>query len=146
MTIFASNAAWDERLWIFVTLILGILLCIRGLVIIFFRKDKKILPIYLNHYYKFSIPISIAMISLAFFMLTTDYIGPQKDISECKSDKTISVICGISNPEDIVITPDNKYLLISEFGGISHMILPNLEALLYSGYQTKKFLTKNFLW
>jgi hypothetical protein len=28
------------------------------------------------------------------------------------------VICGISNPEDIVITPDNKYLLISEFGGI----------------------------
>ena len=119
MTIFASNAAWDERIWIFVTLILGILLCIRGMVIIFFlEKIKKILPIYLNHYYKFSIPISIAMISLAFLMLTTDYIGPQNDISECKSDKTIFVICGISNPEDIVITPDNKYLLISEFGGI----------------------------
>ena len=119
MAIFASNASWDERLWIFVTLILGILLSIRGLVIIFFlEKIKKILPIYLNHYYKFSIPISIVMISLTFFMLTTDYIGPQKDISECKSDKTIFVICGISNPEDIVITPDNKYLLISKFGGI----------------------------
>ena len=56
------------------------------------------------------------MISLAFFVVSTDYIGPQKDISECKSDKAISVICGFSNPEDIVVTPDNKYLLISEFG------------------------------
>ena len=58
------------------------------------------------------------MISLALFTVTTDYIGPQKNISECKSDDAISVICGVSNPEDIVVTPDNKYLLISEFGGI----------------------------
>ena len=119
MTIFAISAAWTERLWILVTLVLGILLCIRGLVVIFFlEKIKKILPIYLNHYYKFSIPIFIAMTSLGLFVLSTDYIGPQKDITECKSDKTISVICGISNPEDIVITPDNKYLVISEFGSV----------------------------
>ena len=119
MTVFALNAAWGERLWILLTLILGILLCIRGLVVIFFLENiKKIIPIYLDHYYKASIPISIAMISLAFFVVSTDYIGPQKDISECKSDKAISVICGFSNPEDIVVTPDNKYLLISEFGGI----------------------------
>ena len=58
------------------------------------------------------------MISLAFFTVTTDYIGPQKDISRCESDDAISVICGVSNPEDIVVTPDKKYLLISEFGGI----------------------------
>ena len=119
MAVFALNAAWGERLWILITLILGILLCIRGLVAIFFLENiKKILPIYLNHYYKVTIPISIAIISLAFFVVSTDYIGPQKDISECKSDKAISVICEISNPEDIVITPDNKYLLISKFGGI----------------------------
>ena len=71
------------------------------------------------------------MVALAFFMLTTDYIGPQKDISECKSDKSISVICEISNPEDIVITPDNKYLLTFSLAVSDHMILPNLEALLY---------------
>jgi DNA-binding beta-propeller fold protein YncE len=89
------------------------------LVVIFFlEKIKKILPLYLNHYYKFSIPISAVMISLALFTVSTDYIGPQKNISECKSDDAISVICGVSNPEDIVVTPDNKYLLISEFGGI----------------------------
>ena len=119
MVIFSINSDWAERLWILLTLIVGILLCIRGLVVIFFlEKIKKILPLYLNHYYKFSIPISVVMISLAFFTVTTDYIGPQKNISECKSDDAISVICGVSNPEDIVVTPDNKYLLISEFGGI----------------------------
>jgi DNA-binding beta-propeller fold protein YncE len=119
MVIFSINSAWAERLWILLTLIVGILLCIRGLVVIFFlEKIKKILPLYLNHYYKFSIPISAVMISLALFAVTTDYIGPQKNISECKSDDAISVICGVSNPEDIVVTPDNKYLLISEFGGI----------------------------
>ena len=119
MVIFSINSDWAERLWILLTLIVGILLCIRGLVVIFFlEKIKKILPLYLNHYYKFSIPISAVMISLALFTVTTDYIGPQKNISECKSDDAISVICGVSNPEDIVVTPDNKYLLISEFGGI----------------------------
>ena len=119
MVIFSINSDWAERLWILLTLIVGILLCIRGLVAIFFlEKIKKILLLYLNHYYKFSIPISVAMISLAFFTVTTDYIGPQKNISECESDDAISVICGVSNPEDIVVTPDNKYLLISEFGGI----------------------------
>ena len=119
MVIFSINSDWAERLWILLTLIVGILLCIRGLVVIFFlEKIKKILPLYLNHYYKFSIPISVVMISLALFTVTTDYIGPQKNISECKSDDAISVICGVSNPEDIVVTPDKKYLLISEFGGI----------------------------
>ena len=119
MVIFSINSDWAERLWILLTLIVGILLCIRGLVVIFFlEKIKKMLPLYLNHYYKFSIPISVVMISLALFTVTTDYIGPQKNISECKSDDAISVICGVSNPEDIVVTPDNKYLLISEFGGI----------------------------
>ena len=119
MVIFSINSDWAERLWILLTLIVGILLCIRGLVVIFFlEKIKKILPLYLNHYYKFSIPISVVMISFALFTVTTDYIGPQKNISECKSDDAISVICGVSNPEDIVVTPDNKYLLISEFGGI----------------------------
>ena len=119
MVIFSINSDWAERLWILLTLIVGILLCIRGLVVLFLlEKIKKILPLYLNHYYKFSIPISVAMISLALFTVTTDYIGPQKNISECKSDDAISVICGVSNPEDIVVTPDNKYLLISEFGGI----------------------------
>ena len=39
MTVFALNSAWGERLWILLTLILGILLCVRGLVVIFFLEN-----------------------------------------------------------------------------------------------------------
>ena len=111
---------WAERLWTLVTVILGCLLCIRGLVVIFYLKSvKKILSLYLNHYYKFTFPISLTLMFLSLFIVSTDYIGEQKDISNCKSDDSISVVCGLSNPEDIVITPDQNYFLMSEFGGIS---------------------------
>ena len=56
--------------------------------------------------------------SLAFFVVSSDYVGPQKDISSCSSDNKVKLICGFKNPEDIVITPDKKFLLMSEFGGI----------------------------
>ena len=111
---------WSERLWTFITVILGFLLCLRGLVVIFYLESiKKILPVYLNHYYKFTFSISLILIFLSFFIVSTDYIGEQKDISDCKSDNSISVVCNFSNPEDIVVTPDQKFLLMSEFGGIS---------------------------
>ena len=111
---------WSERLWTFITVILGFLLCLRGLVVIFYLDSiKKILPVYLNHYYKFTFSISLILIFLSFFIVSTDYIGEQKDISDCKSDDSISVVCDLSNPEDIVVTPDQKFLLMSEFGGIS---------------------------
>ena len=41
MVIFSINSDWAERLWILLTLILGILLCIRGLVVIFFLEKIK---------------------------------------------------------------------------------------------------------
>ena len=101
---------WSERLWTFITVILGFLLCLRGLVVIFYLDSiKKLLPVYLNHYYKFTFSISLILISLSFFIVSTDYIGEQKDISDCKSDDSISVVCDISNPEDIVVTPDQKF-------------------------------------
>ena len=84
---------WAERLWTLVTVILGCLLCIRGLVVIFYLKSvKKILSLYLNHYYKFTFPISLTLMFLSFFIVSTDYIGEQKDISNCKSDDSISAV------------------------------------------------------
>ena len=111
---------WYERMWIVVTLVLGILLLIRGIFIIFFLENiKKILPIYIKHYYKFSIPISMIMFFLAFLIVSTDYIGPQKDISNCESDDQIEVICEFNNAEDIVITPDKEFLFMSQMGSIA---------------------------
>ena len=114
-----SNEFWYERVWLITTFVIGIALLIRALVIIFFfRKIKKMLPYFMENYYKFSIPIALVLIYISILIVSTDYIGPQKDISSCKSDKDINVICEFLNPEDIVITPDKEFLLMSEFGGI----------------------------
>ena len=111
---------WHERLWVLVTLILGILIFIRGLLIIFFLENiKKALAVYMKHYYKFSVPMSMIMVFIAFFIVLNDYIGPQKDIDNCESDNQIRVICGFINSEDIVITPDNKFLFMSQMGTIA---------------------------
>ena len=114
------DSFWYERMWMVVTFILGILLIIRSIFIIFFLNQiKRTLKPFMNNYYKFSIPISAVMIFLALMVITTDYIGPQKDISNCESDKQIQVICGFKNSEDIVITPDNKFLFMSQMGSIA---------------------------
>ena len=110
---------WYERVWAIITLTLGIVLVIRGLVVIFFLDYvKKLLTLYMNNYFKISIPFSIFFILISFLIVLSDYIGPQKDISACESDLEIQVVCGFKNPEDIVITPDEEYLLISEMGGV----------------------------
>ena len=85
------------------------------------------------------------MIGLAFIIISNDYIGPQKDISECISDRNIEIICGFKNPEDIVITPDNEFLLMSEFGGIEpyEEQKPGYFALL--NLQTKEKIIPNIL-
>ena len=112
-----SNEFWYERVWLIVTFAIGIALLIRGLMLIFFfEKIKKILYHFMRNYYKFSIPISLLLIYVSILIVSTDYIGPQKDISSCNSDKDVNVICGFLNPEDIVITPDKEFLLMSEFG------------------------------
>ena len=114
------DSFWYERMWMVVTFILGILLIIRSIFIIFFLNQiKRTLKPFMNNYYKFSIPISTVMIFLALLIITTDYIGPQKDISNCESDGQIQVICGFDNSEDIVITPDNNFLLMSQMGSIA---------------------------
>ena len=97
LIVFSINTDWQERLWILLTLILGILYVLGFVYNFFLQQIKNILPVYLNHYYKFTTSISLMMMILAFFIVSTDYIGPQKNINECKSDSVISVICGFSN-------------------------------------------------
>ena len=101
---------WYETLWMIITFSLGIVLIIRGLLTLFFLEAiKKFISFYSKHYFKISIPISLIMLYLSFFIVITDYVGPQKDIEICKSDDIVNLICGFKNPEDIVVTPDNEY-------------------------------------
>ena len=137
---------WFERVWRITTLCLGIIFILRGLAVIFlFDYVKKFTNYYLRNYFKISIPISFLMIGIAFIIISNDYIGPQKDISECISDRNIEIICGFKNPEDIVITPDNEFLLMSEFGGIEpyEEQKPGYFALL--NLQTKEKIIPNIL-
>ena len=114
-----ADKYWFERVWRIVTFSLGIILIIRGIAaMFFFNQIKKAIPFVFLHYFKFMSIISVMFFTLAFFVVSSDYVGPQKDISNCSSDNKIRLICGFKNPEDIVITPDKKFLLMSEFGGI----------------------------
>ena len=114
-----TDEYWFERVWRIVTFSLGIILIIRGIAaMFFFNQIKKAIPFVFLHYFKFMSIISVMFFSLAFFVVSSDYVGPQKDISNCSSDNKVKLICGFKNPEDIVITPDKKFLLMSEFGGI----------------------------
>lgn len=40
----------------------------------------------------------------------------------CESNAELTVYCGFSNPEDLVLTPDNKFLIVAEFGGMAPLV------------------------
>lgn len=46
--------------------------------------------------------------------------GQPADIAEaCSTGPEFSTYCGFQNPEDLALTPDEKYLIVSEFGGMT---------------------------
>jgi len=83
------------------------------------RKIKKI------GYGIFSIIGLTALLLLILYLTqTSDYEVTQ--ITDCKSDSQITVYCEFSKPEDIVALPDDRHLLISEFGAIVPLSPENL--------------------
>ena len=62
--------------------------------------------------------ISLFFIILALGFLFRFYIGPVITSQDCNSDNKVDVYCIVKNPEDLALTPDNNYLIISEFGSI----------------------------
>ena len=73
----------------------------------------------IRHYFRITVPLSFLCLLASLFILTRSYIGPVPDISGCESTDQLAVSCVVSNPEDMVITPDKRFLLVSEFGGIT---------------------------
>jgi hypothetical protein len=66
---------------------------------------------------------SIVVIVVLVFQITGQEVTP---ISGCKSDSQVKVYCEFSKPEDIVVLPDDRHLLISEFGAIVPLSPKNL--------------------
>ena len=85
-----SQPDWSERLWSIVFIVFGFIAVIKGFLLFFFpERSEKITRYFVQHYYKFVLPMSAVYIFLSLLTITTDYIGPQKDISKCESDSYI---------------------------------------------------------
>jgi len=114
-----DQADWNEVMWRFTTMILGILLILRGAVMsLLGNKLYKLLEVFEKHYYKLSVPISLFLFSISALVISRDYLGEIPNIEECISTGEIEIICGVSNPEDMVYFKKERLILMSEFGGI----------------------------
>ena len=130
---------WHHRMWSVASFIFGIGFFIRGLSFIFLREWffgpldflKNKIPI------TFSISTFILFMSFSLLTLTRDYLGPVEDISDCEDGPELRVYCVLSNPEDISKTPDEKYLVVSEFGGIKPYEEPKEGSLALFNLSTK---------
>ena len=80
---------------------------------------KNLMRSVIRHYYRVTIPLSFLCLITSVFILTRSYIGPVPDLSNCQSTEVLAVSCVVTNPEDMVVTPDKRFLLVSEFGGIA---------------------------
>lgn len=99
---------------------LAALLLLQGVYVVVVRTDvcKKHLQLVLSHYYSIAIPLAIVCLCLSIFILGRSYIGPIVDVSACESGRRLTVACVVTNPEDMVLTPDQQFIIVSEFGGI----------------------------
>ena len=80
---------------------------------------KKIL------YLTFSV-IGVIFLSLLILFLSQRSDFEVSNITGCQSDSQLMVYCEFSKPEDIVVLPDERHLLISEFGAIVPLSPENL--------------------
>ena len=67
--------------------------------------------------------LTFSVIGVIFLSLLILFLSQRSDIkvskiTGCQSDSQLMVYCEFSKPEDIVVLPDERHLLISEFGAI----------------------------
>ncbi|MDA9352700.1 hypothetical protein N9913_00090 [Porticoccaceae bacterium] len=100
---------------------LGLLLVCEAIYLLAVDIDlcKKHLQLVLKHYYAIALPLALLCLVLSLFILGRAYIGPVVAVSDCKSGAQLSIACGVTNPEDLAITPDGQFIIVSEFGSIA---------------------------
>jgi hypothetical protein len=83
------------------------------------EKSKSILRFCLQRYWLIVIPsMLLLLLLLALFLLSRSFVEPMPEVAGCQSGKALPVSCNTLNPEDLVLTPDKKFIVVSEFGGI----------------------------
>ena len=56
--------------------------------------------------------------SILLFLLGCSDQQTEQDLA-CDSEGELFVYCGFQNPEDLALTPDEQYLIVSEYGGMA---------------------------
>ena len=47
---------------------------------------------------------------------------PMQPLEGCESNAELNVYCDFMNPEDLALTPDEKFLIVAEFGGMAPLV------------------------
>ena len=115
-----SNQGWFYYSTEITLFSLSLLMLIEGIYILTQGTAllRRILHWIVAHYYAVALPIALMCLLFSVFILSRSYMGPVPDVASCGSGDKLSVACVVSNPEDMVITPDQRFVLLSEFGGI----------------------------
>jgi len=119
---------------------LGLLLVCEAIYLLAVDIDlcKNHLQLLLKHYYAIALPLALLCLVLSLFILGRGYIGPVVAVSGCESGAQLSVACGVTNPEDLAITPDGQFIIVSEFGGIAPITEVGSGRLALLNAQTKR--------
>ena len=68
--------------------------------------------------------ITTSGLLVIFFMIFLLYGNkdPMQPLEGCESNAELSVYCDFMNPEDLALTPDKKFLIVAEFGGMAPLV------------------------
>lgn len=138
---------WTEVLWQLVVFIFLFFILVQLLSIFVYPKFFKLITSTIrNTRFLERLAICLLLSCLGFLLIGRSYVGPVPAINDCESDKDINVLCVLTNPEDIAVTPDGNFLIVSEFGGIEPLeeMIPGNLALLNLESLTKSSLTINY--
>ena len=114
-----SRTNWTEYASLLILFTLACIIIFKSfLVLIIEPVMRGLTSKVLKHYWWFGIPSAAILWCLGIWLLLWSYMGEIEQLQGCDSDQKLQVVCGILNPEDIVTTPDQTFLIIPEFGGI----------------------------
>ncbi len=142
----AVQLDWNRSALGFTLLIIGITSTIEAIILIKFQTLYwNVCNAIMCRYYLWMIPLSIIVFILGIFVLFRGYIGEIAEAYPCEQsiqqadEHNIAIYCNVDNPEDLVATPDNRYILLSEFGSITPIHEMSAGNISLFNLQTKRF-------
>ena len=95
---------------------------------------------------KFLILFGLILIVGAVMLGAFSTVEPFAPLEDCESNDELNVICGFKNPEDLALTPDGEYFIISEYGGQKPIqeVLPGNLILFHIPTRTRQNLSITF--